>query len=223
MQLEHLIPHGFQTQLHYPPQALEERGLKELYLNLSEKYRYDQFTLLGGGQGATLKQGNHRHTEIYPDRLAIKEQPTSLSFEEFTQQVLSISSEIRDRLRVPIWVLQQCQIRFLVPFNEPVVSLMRDRMFAIPDEALQVFERPILGMCLRLEFPPTTENPTQMQLRIEPYFRPNEEKMLYLELTSRFLQPTPTNDELAERHNEAYRFIREKACSFLENCFAERG
>ncbi len=222
MLLENLIPHGFQTQLHYPPLGLEERPLKELYLTLSERYRYDQFTLFGAGQGSALKQGNHRHTEIYSDRLSIKEQPTSLSFEEFTDQVLSISKEIREKLRIPLWVLQQSQIRFLVPFEEPVTPLMRDRMFAISDEALRVFDRPILGMCLRLEFPPTPDNASQMQLRVEPYFRPNEEKMLYLELTARFLQPTPTNEELSERHQAAYRFIREKACGFLETCFASQ-
>lgn len=220
MLLENLIPHGFQTQLHYPPQSLEERPLKELYLSLSETYRYDQFSLLGAGQGAVLKQGNHRHTEIYPDRLTVKEQPTSLSFDEYSEQALAIAKEIREKIRIPVWVLQQSQIRFLVPFEEAVTPLMKERIFSVPDEALQVFERPILGMCLRLEFPPTTEKPSQMQLRVEPYFRPNEEKMLYLELTSRFLQPTPNNEEISLRDQEAYAFIREKACSFLETCFA---
>ena len=220
MQLENLIPHGFQTQLHYPPMALEDRLLKELYLSLSEKYRYDQFTLLGGGQGATLKQGNHRQTEIFPDRLAVKEQPTSLSFEEFTQQVLSIAGEIRERLRIPLWVLQQSQIRFLVPFDEPVSPLMRRSLFDVDEEALEAFGRPVLGMCLRLEFPPTQEDPSQMQLRIEPYFRPNEENMLYLELTARFLQPTPNNEDLNVRHEEAYHFIRDKSCQFLETCLS---
>lgn len=222
MLLENLIPHGFQTQLHFPPQGLEERALKELYLTLSEKHHYDQFTLHAAGQGAALKEGAHRAVEIFPDRLAIREQPTSLSFDEFNEQSLSTTREVRDKLQMPLWILQQSQIRFLVPFEEPVGPLMQAHLFSIPTEAIEVFERPLLGMCLRLEFPPTAENATQMQLRVEPYFRPGEEKLLYLELTSRFLQPTPSNDELGQRNQEAYRFIREKACSFLETCFAQQ-
>jgi len=222
MLLENLIPHGFQTQLHSPPHVLEERPLKELYMVLSERYHYDQFTLLGGGQGAVLKQGNNRACEIYREHIAIKEQPTSLAFEEFSDQVSSIAGEIREAVKIPIWIVQQNVLRCLVPFDEAVLPLLRKHIFSIPDSALEAFERPILGMCLRLEFPPLPNDPTQLQLRIEPYFRPNEDKMLYLELTSRFLQPTQENGELSNRLTVSYQFIREKACVFLEDSLARR-
>ena len=211
---EHLIPHGFVTQLYSPPMNHEERALKEIYLTLSERYRYQKFELLSAGQGALLKEGEARSCEIYRDRLVIREQPTQVSTGEYFDQVIPIAEEIQRKLNIPIWVVQQAVLRFLVPFEEPVIPLLQSRLFSIGDDAMGEFGRPVLGMCLRIEFPPLPEDPSQLQLRIEPYFR--NPKRLYLELSARFLQPVQSLDELRNRLATADEFIKEKALSFLE-------
>src|SRR3972149_821630 len=104
MFVERLIPHGFVAQLHSPSQVLQERPLKELYIALSERFRYSQFELLGGGGGAILKDGDQRSCEISPHRLFIKEQPTQLNFDEFLEQVVPIAQEVKQRVGQPIWI-----------------------------------------------------------------------------------------------------------------------
>jgi hypothetical protein len=211
---EHVIPHGFLTQLHTPPMAHQERTLKELYLSLSDRFQYKKFELLGAGQGAVLKENGNRSLEIYRDRVVVKEQPTSLSFDEYLSQVVSITEAVQQALKVPIWIVQQSILRFLVPFDEPVIPLMNDQIFKMSSDDLARFGRPVLGMCLRIEFPPLPDDPTQLQLRIEPYFR--DPKMLFLELSTRFLQPLLGPDDLRTRLTSADRFVKERALSFLQ-------
>lgn len=217
---EHLIPHGFVTQMYSPPMNHEERVLKEIYLTLSERYRYQKFELLPAGQGALLKEGEERSCEIYRDRLVVREQPTQVSTSEYFDQVIPITEEIQRRLNIPIWVVQQTVLRFLVPFEEPVIPLLQRHLFSVTDDAMAEFGRPILGMCLRIEFPPLPEDPSQLQLRIEPYFR--NPKRLYLELSARFLQPVQTMDELRTRLASADEFVKDKALNFLETTLSRK-
>ncbi|MBW7937630.1 MAG: hypothetical protein H3C63_01940, partial [Candidatus Omnitrophica bacterium] len=188
----------FVAQLHCPPQATPERALKELYLILSGRFRYPQFELLHAGQGAVLKEGEQRSCEIYPDHLVIKEQPTQLNFDEFLEQVVPIVQEVRNHIGQPIWIFQQSILRYLLPFDTPVM--------------------PVLGLCARIEFPPLPEEPTQVQLRIEPYFR--EPKMLFLELSSRYLQPIQQISEFEQRLRGSYEFLKDRACGFLRGIFS---
>ncbi len=220
MFVERLIPHGFVVQLHSPAQALQERALKELYLALSDRFRYPQFELLPGGGGALLKEGDQRTCEIYPDRLVIKEQPTQVNFDEFLDQVVPITTEVKQRIGCPIWIFQQGILRYLLPFEGPVMPLIRRNLFALDDSDLEKFGRPILGLCLRVEFPPLPEDPTQVQLRIEPFFR--EPRMLFLELSSRYLQPLQNPGEFAVKLRSSYEFLKNKSCDFLQGIFSRQ-
>lgn len=217
MLVEHIIPLGFYTQLHSPPQTFEERPLKELYLILSERSRYTQFEILPGGQGAILREADGRACEIHSDRVVIKEQPTQRTFEEYVEGVIPTLAEIKRRLGIPVWMLQQTNLRFLLPFDMAVQPALRDHLYNISDSALERFGRPVLGLCLRIEFPPLPEDPTQLQLRIEPYFR--EPRRLYLELNSRFLQPIQNPEDLRARLMSAYDFLRDRSVSFLQEVF----
>ncbi|MCL4735031.1 MAG: hypothetical protein KJ050_08845 [Candidatus Omnitrophica bacterium] len=218
MLVENLIPHGFVAQLHCPPQATPERALKELYLILSGRFRYPQFELLHAGQGAVLKEGEQRSCEIYPDHLVIKEQPTQLNFDEFLEQVVPIVQEVRNHIGQPIWIFQQSILRYLLPFDTPVMPMLQQHFFKIGDSDLDKFKRPVLGLCARIEFPPLPEEPTQVQLRIEPYFR--EPKMLFLELSSRYLQPIQQISEFEQRLRGSYEFLKDRACGFLRGIFS---
>lgn len=220
MFVERLIPHGFVVQMHSPALALQERPLKELYLALSDQFRYPQFELLPGGAGALLKEGEQRTCEIYPDRLVIKEQPTQVNFDEFLDQVVPIATEVKQRLERPIWIFQQGIIRYLLPFDGPVMPLIRNHLFALEDSDLEKFGRPVLGLCLRVEFPPLPEEPTQVQLRIEPFFR--EPRMLFLELTTRYLQPLQSTSEFAVKLRSSYEFLKNNSCAFLQEVFSRR-
>jgi hypothetical protein len=191
--------------------------LKELYLVLSERYRYSQFTILPGGQGAVLKEGEERTCEIYADRLVVKEQPTQRTFDEYLSQVIPIAQEVRQKLGQAIWIFHQSNLRFLVPFDSPVSALIKDHIYAIPDSALEQFGRPVLGLCLRIELPPVPDDPTQVQLRVEPYFR--DPKMLYLELSTRFLHPIQNSDDLSVRLRAAYDFLQDRCFGFLTEVF----
>lgn len=213
MLVENLIPHGFVAQLHCPPQPTPERVLKELYLALSDRFRYPQFELLQAGQGAILKEGEQRSCEIYIDRLVIKEQPTQLNFDEFLERVGPILQEVQKRINQPIWIFQQGILRYLLPFDTPVMPLLQDHLFKLEDSDLERFGRPVLGMCVRVEFPPLPDDPTQVQLRIEPYFR--EPKMLFLELNTRYLQPIQQVSEYEQRLRGSYAFLKDRACNFL--------
>jgi hypothetical protein len=218
MLIEHLIPHGFITQLHSPPQLLLERSLKEIYLVVSDRFHYTQFELLPSGQGALLKDGEQRACEIYSDRIVIKEQPTQQNFDEFIDQVLPMVSEIKQRTGHPLWIFQQVVLRYLLPFETPVMPMLQEHLFAIDETDLEKFGRPVLGLCLRIEFPPLPEDPTQVQLRIEPFFR--EPRMLFLELSTRFLQPIQQPGELATRLRSSYEFLKDKSLTFLQQVFS---
>jgi len=220
MFVERLIPHGFVVQLHSPALGLQERVLKELYLALSDRFHYPQFELLPGGAGAILKEGDQRTCEIYPDRLVIKEQPTQVNFDEFLDQVVPIASEVKQRIGHPIWIFQQGILRYLLPFEGPVMPLIRKNLFAIEDSDLEKFSRPVLGLCMRVEFPPLPEDPTQVQLRIEPYFR--EPRMLFLELSTRYLQPLQSPSEFAVKLKSSYEFLKNKSCDFLQGTFSRQ-
>jgi len=218
--LEHLIPHGFITQLHSPPQAYPDRALKELYLALSESYQYTQFEIHSGGQGATLKQGEKRVCQILSDRLVLKEEPTSQTFEEHIDQLVPIAQEVKTRLNPQVWVFQQSILRFLIPFDQPVAPMMKDRLFGMSEDSLALLGRPILGLCFRVEIPPTPNEPSQMQLRVEPFFR--DQQKMYVELNTRFLQPLQGVEELRVRLMGGYTYLRENALAFLKDALEDK-
>jgi len=219
---ERLIPYGFLTQLHCPPMIYQERALKELYLDLSDRFQYRKFELLSPGQGAILREGEARSCEIYRDRMVVKEQPTALAFEDYLDQLQPIVESVQRALRIPVWIVQQAVLRFLVPMDVPAAPLVRSQLFNLPDEVLGRFGRPVLGLCLRIEFPPLPDEPTQMQLRVEPYFKTADANTLFIELSTRFLQPLQTAEELRPRLSRADEFVKDKALAFLEETLSPR-
>jgi hypothetical protein len=161
----------------------------------------------------------------------LKEQPTQQTFGEHVEQVQQIVQGVRQRLGMHLFVIQQSILRFLIPFESPVAVLMKDQLFAIPESAYAQLKRPILGLCMRLEIPPTAEESNQIQVRIEPYF--SDPKMMFLEMSVRYLQPLQLSvgyadhqslpSDLKERFLWGHRYLTENLIGFLENSLGNPG
>ncbi len=82
--------------------------------------------------------------------------------------------------------------------------------------ALNVLKRPVLGGGLRLVMPPTNEQKTQIELKVESFL--SDSKMLFVEVQFAWRQPVPFEDGLAPKilideidafnNNEVTQFVK---------------
>jgi len=213
--MEH-IPLAYITELLYPPTALPPQPLKELYLEISGSYGFDEFKLLPDNRGAHLQCSRRKGCQILTDKLIYKDEKTELTVETYAAEVGSVVRQVRESIRIPVFVSQGVVVRVLCPIhgNGNSCRFILDRLLRFGDDALQSFGRPLSGVGVRMVFPATRERLSEYQIRVEPYFQ--DLKMLYLENTARFLQPPQTTEQVEANILAAYEFLRAETTEFLE-------
>lgn len=212
---DRIIPLAHITELAFPPMDLHPQSLKELYLEVSNSHNFPEFKLLDGNQGATFGLGSRRQLSVLRDRLIVKDDFTEVTFESYMDSALDLVERTRIKLGIPVFVTQTVVIRHLVPIESPgpVAHELHQSLLNIDEESLRVFNRPLSGIGLRAVFPPTTQDATEFQLRIEPYFR--DPKMIFLEVIARFLFPCQDREGLLGVLRRSYKFLREDVATFL--------
>jgi hypothetical protein len=220
--MEH-IPLAYITELLYPPMTLAVQSLKELYLRISGSYDFTQFKILPEGRGAQLQSEQRKALSILPDKLSYKNEPTEQTVEAFATEVGSIVRQVRELLRIPVFVSQVVVIRLLSPVHggENGSQYIGRRLLGFRSEQLAPFGRPASGIGVRLVFPATRERLSEFQVRVEPYFQ--DMKMLFLENTARFFQPPQSPERVEENLRAAYDFLRIETTEFLEGLRREKG
>lgn len=214
---DRIVPLAHITELAFPPMDLAQQSLKELYLEVSNSHNYPEFKLLDGSQGATFSQGNRRQCSILRDRMVIKDDFTEVAFESYMDDTLDLVERTRVKAGIPVFVTQTIVIRHLVPIEGqgPVAQELHQTFLRIDDASLRTLNRPLSGVGLRFVMPPTPQDVSEFQLRMEPYFR--DPRMLFLELIARFLFPCQDREGLANVMRRAYRYLREDVASFLRS------
>ena len=211
------VPLSFISELIHPPMAHSSRVLKELYMEISEAYGFTTFQLLAGGKGAQLQTDEKKQLSIMPEKITYKDDMTGQTFEGFREEFGGLIHRIRERLRVPVFVSQVVVIRVLSPLHGATQSIdyVSEKFLRFGREEMSIFDRSASGVGLRLVFPPTRENASEFQIRIEPYFR--DLRMLFLENNARFFQPVQTREQVEEKLQAAYDFLRDRVSTFLES------
>jgi len=213
--MEH-IPLAYITELHYPPTALPAQPLKELYLEISGAHGFDEFRLLPDNRGAHLQSKRTRVCQILTDKIVYKDEKTEHTIETFAAEVGSTVCQIRERIRIPVFISQGVVVRVLCPVhgNGNSNEYILHRLLGFGGDAIRGFGRPASGVGVRIVFPATRDRLNEYQVRVEPYFQ--DVKMLYLENVARFLQPPQTTEQVEANIRAAYDFLRAETTEFLE-------
>lgn len=219
--MEH-VPLAYITELLYPPVSLPPQALKELYLRISGPFGFTEFKILPDGRGATLQTERKKGLSILPEKLTYREERTEQTVESFASEVGDVARQIREHLRIPVFVSQTAIIRLLAPLvgGENAASLIGSRLLAFGRPRMEVFGRPVTGVGLRFVFPATRERLNEFQVRIEPYFQ--DLRMLFLENTARFFQPPQAAGQVEENVRAAYQFLTAETTEFLEGILGNR-
>ena len=210
------IPVAFIMELIHPPMNHPDRILKEIFLDVSESQGYSSFQLVGGRAGAILSSGDKRRCEIRSDRLVIREDRTELSFLDFASQGLDLVDAIRKKIPLPVFLTTSITIRSLSPaisVDKNTIQLLVEKCWKPPVETFGSFQRRLGGLGFRMVFPPTKEDRSEVQMRIEPSFGDN--KMFFLEVQYRFFHPHQAREELERACQSAYDFLSRQVAEFL--------
>lgn len=212
---QRLIPLAFITELAFPPMEFEQRVLKELYLDTSSAHNFTEFKILNGG--AVLSLGERRQFNILRDRVIIKDDLTDLTFDAYTRMAVDLCDRAKARTGIPIYLTQSVVIRLLSPIDGegPAAKDLLEAFIKVEPEALKEFGRPLSGVGLRFVFPPIPQDPSEFQVRLEPYFR--DPKMMFLENVARFLHPCQDGAGLAAVLNRADGFLKTQVAEFLKH------
>jgi len=211
---ERLIPLSFISELAFPPMNFDQRLLKELYLDISTAHNFTEFKIQEGG--ATLSQGERKQFSVLRDRLIIKDDLTDLTFDAYSQMAVDLCDKAKGKARIPVFLTQNVVIRLLSPIEGagPAAKELLETFVKVDPEALKEFGRPVSGVGLRFVFPPTQNDPCEIQVRLEPYFR--DPRMVFLESVSRFLQPCQDGEGLKNVLSKAESFVKNQVVDFLK-------
>ncbi len=212
---DRMIPLGMVTVLMRPPTPPDPQICKQLYLELSDQYRFARFEMRNNV--VTMAESDQRGCEIRPDQVLFKDENTSLSLAGYHDEAVGLFSVIQERLSIPVWVVQNHIARVLLPLSNHELNaaqLLYERLFHMTPEMMACFGRPAAGACLRLVFLPTPELPCQYEIRVEPYFR--DPRTIYVEVNAHFLLPLQKAEELRTRLDDTYHFLLDRVLPFLQ-------
>jgi hypothetical protein len=209
------IPLTYGLEALYPPMKMNATQLREIYMRLADPCRFTEFRQLGEGQGGRLAEGNNRHLTITPDRFMFREEYTRSVFPTFLEHVNHILLVLKENLQVPVLLHSKVLIRALMPHpgQETTVEFFQQKLLSSSAQTTMQFTRPHSGVGIKLVFPPSNENHSTFQLRMEPYFQ--DDKMFFIENSAQFFDPITNFKDIDTRLYETNNFLKEQAGPFL--------
>lgn len=210
------VPLTFGLESLYPPMALPSPLLRSFYMKVAEPCRFTEFRQLGEGQGARLAEGSNRHITITNDRIVYRDEFTQHMFSTFTEDVVQILRALREVFQIPVLLHSKVLTRLLMPYRgEGNVQdylqkhLINEKVGNVQD----AFSRGLSGVGIRLVFPPTQEQHSTFNLRIEPYYR--DLKMFFLENSAQFFDPIVNFEDSKKILEQTYLFVKDQVGPFI--------
>jgi len=209
------IPLTFGLEALYPPMTPVPAQAREFYMRLADPCRFNEFRLLGEGQGARLAEGGNRSLVIAPDRMTYQDDFTQSMFSTFVEDVGRIVKTLRETFHIPILIHSKILVRLLMPYQseDNTVEFFQKTVMSSAASLFGKFARPLSGVGLKMVFPPTPDHHSNFNLRIEPYFR--DLKMFFLENSAQFFDPIVNFADLTKNMENSYEFLKEKAGPFV--------
>src|SRR5690606_22510536 len=109
-------------------------------------------------------ESDQRACELRHDQVQFRDEMTTLSIADYAEETVSLMNTVQQRLGVPIWLVQNFVVRMLVPLDpgqQVAAQLLFERLFNLPGPAMETFQRPLAGACLRFIFLPHPQAPSQ--------------------------------------------------------------
>lgn len=150
------------------------------------------------------------------DRLVLREEFRATTVEDFATRVVNVSQTAFAALSIPVSVAQQFCVRSLIVprTSRDGREFLAQRLLQRGD-ALSGFGRPLHGLGLRLQFPPTENDRALHHVRVESW--PQDPRSLWLEVTSTWPVPIPFAQmpSVAEHLYATYAFLCGPVCDYI--------
>ncbi|MEX1025708.1 MAG: hypothetical protein WD226_11600 [Planctomycetota bacterium] len=205
----------------HPPQPVGVGSVQKVHNRMFESGTplYGNFQAIP--EGAVLShpvaQPGGASTAVFlVDRYQFREELTGLTIEDFAERVHHVSSEVAGLENHQVMNAQAVTLRMLVnPRNySDSRALLKGELFGFQGR-LTDFEHDPELYGFRLVFPATQESPARYALRVESFA--NDPRSLFVEVQGTFggLVVARGLDPLRENVLSTYRFVTERALSFL--------
>lgn len=210
------IPLTFGVEGLFPPIQIPSVKIREIYMKLADPCRFSELRQLGEGQGGRLAENHNRHLTITPDRFIFRDEFTRAVFPMFLENTSLILRTIWETLPIPVLLHCKVLIRLLLPHSGPdsTLAYFTQRVLHPDFGDLSLFPRPVSGLGLRLVFPPTAEERSTFQLRVEPYLQ--DPKMFFLENSAQFFDPVTHYKAIEEFMGKANDFLKQYGAAFIQ-------
>ena len=209
----------FQTVLMYPPQQLDEAIIRRISFDISASQDFTEIRVLRGG-GAILGSEEKRRCQISPDRITVTDSIPTASFELFKNNVENVIESVlgnqeRPGLPIPVFVRQVVSLRYLYPANMDVREFFGRVVPLDMGTVNDRLGRSVAGIGFRMVMPPSREQQTEFELKLEPYFRNLRE--IYTEVNANFLIPIPTANraQIMVHLDQAGDFVHQRVFDLL--------
>ena len=210
------VPLTFGLEALFPPMALHSTSLRNLYMKVAEPCRFTEFRQLGEGQGARLAEGPNRHVTIATDRIVYRDEFTQHLFTTFTEDVIQILRSLREVFHIPVLLHSKVLTRLLMPYRGEGNVQEYLQKYLISDKVgnfQDYFNRSMSGVGVRFVFPPTQEQHSTFNLRVEPYYR--DLKMFFLENSAQFFDPIVNFEDSKKILEQTYFFVKDQVGPFI--------
>lgn len=214
---------AFLAEILYQPVALPADRVQQIHNTLFSKREisYQNFQIAQDGihlSNMPQAPGSVSVVTFLPDRLVVREELRSTTVEDFATRVVNVASVSFQTLGIQTSVAQQFVVRSLVtPRNwGSSTELLAHGMLVQGSESLATFGRPVQAMGMRMTFPQVAGHGEMFNLRLETWTQ--DPRSLWIENTGSFASAT-TAENLPALSNylySTYRFLTQKACTFLE-------
>jgi hypothetical protein len=186
-------------------------------MEVSGRYGFTSFRILPGGTGAQFRTDQGKECTILQDKIIYRDERTVQTSDDFRQDLSGLIRHLRQRLRVPIFVMQLIVVRAIVRPTESMTSKeFIDRLLLrFEPDSFEAFGRPGGIGGIVLIFPRTAAIPDDHRIRIEPF--PQDPKMLIVENSARFYTPIQSDEQVEANVAAACDFLRGPVLEFLQN------
>lgn len=210
------IPLTFGVEALFPPVQIQAVKIREIYMKLADPCRFTELRQMGEGQGGRLAENNNRHLTIMPDRFVFRDEYTRTVFPTFTENTALILKTLWETLSIPVLLHCKVLIRLLLPYqgSETTADFFKRRFLSEAFQDFTIFPRPVTGIGLRMVFPPTSEDRSTYQLRLEPYLQ--DPQMFFLENSAQFFDPVTNHKTVEEFMIKANDFCKEYGATCIE-------
>ena len=221
---------NYLSELIHVPISVQVENLRLAYSKLCEKEGYENFIRTADGcrieagriEGQVPDKNSLQGEQLSSltfkkDRIQIVEENNRMSLEQYRSRVESVAQVATEVLKVPLFLVHQTTVRAITTPNcyKSAGEFLSDYLFKIQASEIQPLGRPTSVVGLRLLFPPTQNEPSKFNVRVETYLK--EPRSLYLENVATFQQPTPAQSLslLGEHVEKAANFVSNNLWTFL--------